>query len=85
MGNDRKAGRKRLKEHELRESCHDIRLTAYWRHWLKSHPRVGGRMIEEALDSYFAPDTKKMIEEFYQARTEGAQNGGHEQHAIEHD
>jgi hypothetical protein len=60
-----KRGRPVLPEHEKRQPCHNIRLQAIWLFWLSKHKGVGGRMIEEALDSYFAPNKKRMIAEFY--------------------
>jgi hypothetical protein len=66
--NPRGAGRHPVPEHKRRIPCHSLRLKAYWVYWLKQHTRVGGRMIEEALRGYFAPNEKKIIEEFYQGK-----------------
>lgn len=57
-------------EHARRLSCHEIRLQAVWKYWLKLHPRMGGRMIEEALEAYYRPDKNKMIRDFYNRRNE---------------
>lgn len=58
-------GRRPTPDHKKREVCNSIRLQAYWLFWLKKHSKVGGRMIEEALRGYFAPDESQIIKEFY--------------------
>lgn len=65
MNNNNK-GRKPVKPHDRRVSCHGLRLKAYWLYWLQKHPRLGGKMIERALAEHYGPDEEGIIDEFYE-------------------
>lgn len=65
--NERGAGRRPIPLHKKRLSCHEIRLEAWWKHWLKNHPGSGGRLIEVALEEHYQPDKARAIREFYES------------------
>jgi hypothetical protein len=72
--NERGAGRRPLPLHKKRESCHGIRLQAWWIFWLRQHHGQGGRMIERALQEYYQPDQKQVIKEYYEYLENGEEH-----------